>query len=323
MLQGVNRMKDILQKLKEHGYLGQLKDKYSLRCSDFKDNTGKSKLKKTCEYYETKLVEWIAYVWSCRLEYYELNFYSTKQLITLRQEITRIRDSENLKDEINPHTYHLLQSVIGKPIESSMLIRRSLPSAEDENDDMTENRDEQKDSENTPIVSLVSESEELSKLDQEIANLNDNQKKIFDELKEKDPYGPDCLFLEAVLQPNINDFSSAMYWCDEQAFDEEFVESLQEKWHKNEDTLSIASDSLSISNLTDISLHQKENSLATSETSSAKIDLVVIVNAFIPYKNSSLSTRAFERFDRMPIDLHSATMHNSVIITENYQKRQA
>ena len=274
MLNGVIRMKDAIQKLKECGYLGQLDSDYTLRCVDFSEDL--QKLNKKTQDLETILVEWIKYVWNCRHTYYQLNFYTTKQLITLRKEITQIRDDKSNSKEINPHVFHLLQSVIGKPDNSSMLLRKALNNKEDDTvEEEKETINTQVKSENSP--SVVKVEDELTFLQKEISGLDTEKNKLFEQLKQ-DSYHDDQLLLEAVLNPECcNDFATAMTWCDEMACDDDYMEEIRCKWKVN-----ITNENIPEEPNQPVYEQPKDESL--TETSNF---FSVIADAFIPFKHHS------------------------------------
>ena len=62
---------------------------------------------------EEELQTWEEEVRQARTEYYELNYYTTLQLLTLRQELGRLKISEQpcAHTQINPHVLALLESI--------------------------------------------------------------------------------------------------------------------------------------------------------------------------------------------------------------------
>ena len=270
MLNGMIRMKEMIQKLKEYGYLGHLESEYTQRCS----SKHLEQLNEMTQDLEITLVGWIKYVWNCRHKYYQLNFYTTKQLITLRKEITQIRDDKS--KEINPHVFYLLQSVIGKPEKSSMLLRKAL---ENEEVDISEKEKENiiPQAESEEIIDDESDVE-ATFLQKGIHSLNKEQTELFEQLS-KNCYHSDPLLLEAVLNPDCCcDFLTAMMWCNEKACDDEFMEEIQYKWKVNTTNENISEQIMQPS---------LEQPSLEDESFIDNANFSVIVDAFIPFKHDS------------------------------------
>ena len=278
MLNGMIRMKEMIQKLKEYGYLGHLESEYTQRCS----SKHLEQLNEMTQDLEITLVGWIKYVWNCRHKYYQLNFYTTKQLITLRKEITQIRNDKNKSEEINPHMFHLLQSVIGKPDKSSMLIRRAL---ENEEDLATEDKEETIISQTQITESPVIERDmKLPMLQKEISTLNQEQKQLFEELK-KQSFHDDHLLLEAVLNPDCcSDFSTAMIWCNAMSLEDDFLEEIRHKWEVN---------------ITNENITEELKQPAPEQHTLENVDnstFSMIADAFIPFNSIVYQTRFVSTF---------------------------
>ena len=272
-------MKETIQKLKEYGYLGQLEPDYTMRCF----SGCQEELEKKTQDFETTLVEWIKYVWDCRHTYYQLNFYTTKQLITLRKEITQIRDDKSNSKEINPHVFHLLQSVIGKPDESSMLLRKALEKEDDTDEQPKKNEIPSVKKEESNPGKGKNDEIELTFLQKEISSLNAKQKELFQKLKEKSLYD-DELLLEAVLKTDhCNDLLTVMLWCGEMDCDEEYLEEIRDRWKVNTTNENIPEEP-----------KQPAYEQPKDESSTQNSNFSVIADTFIPFKN--LSTEHQKKF---------------------------
>ena len=239
-MQQVCRIAELVQRLKEYGHMKYLEWSTCLPCAQLLHD--RRKLQQLSEELEKDLYYWIFHIWNCRQKFYELNFYTNDQLITLRKDISSIRD--DITKDANSQLLLLLHSVTGQFFSSTLFIRKALQSTggvdkefpdtlyseqfvgralEDNNlngnvvDELEMPPDLNADNSSYPLL-----------LDQAIQNLDETAKKIFVEL-ESFRYEK-ILALEATKNPLINDVYTAMEWCDEKGLDEEFLQSLKQKW---------------------------------------------------------------------------------------------
>ena len=193
-----------------------LKWSISLPCSKYLYEL--NNLDKMTHDFETILFNWIKYIWSCRYRYSELNYYATNQLILLRKELTFLLQNELYP--ISPQVFHLLHSTAGKPVDSTVLLRKVLTQNLQEDDDIALPSQDQimfEISENS-FDDVQKNEKKPSKILSSIESLDDTQKKLFDELI---CLGyDDFLILEAILHEKISDIYSAMEWIDDCPNDE-------------------------------------------------------------------------------------------------------
>ena len=225
MLFRVCQMSYAIHKLKIFGHMAFLKWSISLPCSTYLYDL--CHLDNKIDEYETFLINWIHYIWKCRYHYPELNFYSTNQLILLRKELTSIQQDKC--DQINPQVFHLLHSIARRPVESTMLIKKVLKGGvlDDEDEAMPKSVPLVLNS-NQAIASSFeqkSSDQEASKVFYAIQNLTNEEKKLFNELKN---YGyDDFIILEAIYQ-NISDIYTATDWID--SLNNDTVTKFESQW---------------------------------------------------------------------------------------------
>lgn len=225
MLFRVCQMSYAIHKLKIFGHMAFLKWSISLPCSTYLYDL--CRLDNKIDEYETILINWIHYIWKCRYHYPELNFYSTNQLILLRKELTSIQ--QNKCDQINPQVFHLLHSIARRPVESTMLIKKVLKGAvlDDEDEAMPKPVPLVLNSNQTIASSFEQKSsdQEASKVFYTIQNLTNEEKKLFNELKN---YGyDDFIILEAINQ-NISDIYTATDWID--SLNNDTITKFESQW---------------------------------------------------------------------------------------------
>ena len=241
----------------------------SLPCSMYLSNL--SLLDKKIDEFETKLMSWIRYIWECRYHYPELNFYTTNQLILLRQELTNIHQDK--PNQINPQVFHLLHSIAKRPVESTMLIKKVLKGDILEDEKKTQPNDvPSMPNTNKVIASSIDQKDEkaMSKVCHGIQELTSEQKNIFDELQ--DTYGySDFIILEALLHQKISDLYTAMTWIDDRT-DEELTK-FESQW------LEIKTNPITtVHNVEPITI---EGHLSTNTTkSSGELDITHIASSF-------------------------------------------
>lgn len=236
MLFKVCQYSDAIQKLKEYGHMSFLKHEISLPCSNYLQDL--SSLDCKVGEQENTLNVWINYVWSCRYNYPHLNFYTTNQLMLLRKELSNIHRQET--HEISLQAFRLLHSTVGKPVDSTMLVKKAL------NDEVHNLIDDDCQEELETVASLdeefvaspenlVNEEVQESKIAEATQALNDEQKKLFDELINCSY--EDYVVLEAITNGK-NDVFTAMEWCDELSEDEKA--DIESKWLGCESSFSSA-----------------------------------------------------------------------------------
>ena len=211
MLNKVCQICDAVQKLKEYGHMNYLEYLLTLPCSDFVDDI--KILNTKIEELEQILSSWIGYVWRCRHRYSELNFYKTNQLIVLREELTKVKENEHHK--INLQVFCLLNSAIGKPLESEFVVRKALKgdSLDDESSGTVKEFDTTE-SAAQPVQPVKEnfEPEEISKVSQSFTKVKNDESmnKLYEELA---PLGyKEFLILQALLIENISDVFEVMEW---------------------------------------------------------------------------------------------------------------
>ena len=212
----VCQMSSAILKLNIYGHMAFLKWSVSLPCSKYLHEL--DSLDKMTREFESILFNWIKYIWSCRYRYSELNYYATNQLILLRKELTFLLQNEWY--QVIPQVFHLLHSTAGKPVDSTMLLRKVLTQNLQEGDDIALPFQDQ-------IMFEISEQsfddvqqneKKKSKISSSIEGLDDTQKKLFDELISCGY--EDFLILEAILHQKISDIYNAMEWIDDCPNDE-------------------------------------------------------------------------------------------------------
>lgn len=228
MLAKVCQICDAVQKLKEYGHMKYLAWRRTLACSNFVNDL--KSLDKKIEELEQQLSTWISYVWRCRYHYSELNFYKSSQLIALREELTKVEKNED--HQISHHVFHLLNSAIGKPLESELIVRKALKgeTLEDKDDQEQELATKKPSSEQT--IKAIVMPEAVSKVSLALAKVRDDNamSKVYDEAI-KLGY-EDYLILQALLHENITDIFVMMEWHDELLDDEN--DKFQKEWMVNE-----------------------------------------------------------------------------------------
>lgn len=228
MLAKVCQICDAVQKLKEYGHMKYLTWRRTLACSNFVNDL--KSLDKKIEELEQQLSTWISYVWRCRYHYSELNFYKSSQLIALREELTKVEKNED--HQISHHVFHLLNSAIGKPLESELIVRKALKgeTLEDKDDQEQELATKKPSSEQT--IKTIVMPEAVSKVSLALAKVRDDNamSKVYDEAI-KLGY-EDYLILQALLHENITDIFVMMEWHDELLDDQN--DKFQKEWMVNE-----------------------------------------------------------------------------------------
>lgn len=232
MLVKVCQICDAIQKLKEYGHMKYLAWQMTLACSDFVNDL--ASLDDKIEELEQQLSSWISYVWRCRHHYSELNFYKTSQLIALREELTKVENNDD--HEISLHVFHLLNSVIGKPLESALVVKKALK-GEIHDDDKNANQKQELTvtetaSEQTQFTELKDKPEVLSKISQALAQIksNDSMSEVYNEAI-KLGY-EDYLIVQALLHEDIKDIFEMMDWYDD--LEDEDYDKYQKEWMVNE-----------------------------------------------------------------------------------------
>lgn len=269
MVQRIQLISGAVQKLKDFGHFTYLRWKKVYPCSLYRHNV--NDLDEEIKKLELVLVGWIYYTWTCRYQYPELNFYTTDQLVILRKELTKMKINE--ANEINPQLFYLLQSIVGEPVGSTMLLRKGLNY--DENESLPQVPQAIHGVENVQSFTSYVETPHIQDIDsslviQEISELNDDQRKIFDELSSCGY--KEYIILEAIIKQNISDVYTAMDWCDELGIDDELV--IEKTWF-TDNSPSLSREQ----SLLDASLEQ-EVQLKTFVSESGDFDVTPIVTSF-------------------------------------------
>ncbi|XP_019858866.1 PREDICTED: uncharacterized protein LOC109587086 [Amphimedon queenslandica] len=233
MLGKVCQICDVVQKLKEYGHMKYLKWDMILACSYFLDNL--ARLDKEIEELEKILSKWIGYVWRCRYQYSELNYYKTNQLIVLREELTKVKENED--HQISLQVFRLLNSTIGKPLESELIVRKALKGDVSLDDKYSATKKEfhatQSASQPDQVeADIESDSEIISKVSQSLVQVR-NDKSMNMLYEESNPLGyPDYLILQALLNENITDIFDMMEWYGELSEDD--IDKYKKEWMVND-----------------------------------------------------------------------------------------
>ena len=208
-------MSDAIQKLKEYGHMAFLNWSTSIPCSTYLNDP--SHLDEMIDEFENVLMDWIYNVWSCRYHYSELNFYTTNQLILLRKEFTLIQ--QNKSCEISPQVFHLLCSAVGKPVDSTMLIKKAL--TEDWNDFKNSEEDildlPIADTSQDVVIQKEEKTQIVTKISQARDQLTNAQMEVFDELTS---CGYDDYIILEAISLGKSDVYTAMDWIDELSNDQ-------------------------------------------------------------------------------------------------------
>ena len=276
ILQQVIRMTDMLQRMKDYGHQRYLNNKIEILCHTYISETDFKKLVEKSNQLENELCSWINHVWHCRQKYYHLNFYTNQQLVILKNEIESLEKDANAV--AGSQLFNLLYSITGRFIRSSFLIRRILRGDESahldiedcSSDDgiLSEQTSNSSAQESMDLDLTVPEDSDDATLDKAIAELNEEQKTIFTELVDMD-YDKELAY-EAVIQEEITDVYNATEWCDDKALDDEFIETLQQKWQIGQSTdIEIEDNSVLVS------FHSEEANL--------EYDLSEIGQVFAPF----------------------------------------
>lgn len=216
LMQKIQMITNAVQKLKDFGHLSYLKWNKIYSCSSYSSDL--EVLDEEIRKFEVLLFDWIFSTYTYRYQFPELNFYTTSQLITLRKELTKVK---NQSSEVNLQLFHLLQSTVGESFDSTMLLRRGLNFDQDESLLDLEVNECKESLSDTPGSAMVPQEEtiptKLSLLDQSINDLADDERKVFNELLSSGY--KDFLCLEAIKNKNL-DVYSAMDWIDDLEEDE-------------------------------------------------------------------------------------------------------
>ena len=104
----VCRVADVLIALQQHGNSNYLGWSLSLPC-DLKNVV--SKLNSQASVMEGHLEEWKKQVSEQRDEYYELNYFSTQQLLSLREELGKFKLASEAEADVSPKIMAMLRSI--------------------------------------------------------------------------------------------------------------------------------------------------------------------------------------------------------------------
>ena len=266
----VCQMSSAIHKLKLYGHLAYLKWSILLPCSRYLNDL--NGLDEMTNEFETILMDWINYIWNCRYHFSELNYYTTNQLILLQQELTLLM--QNKSDQISPQVFHLLHSTVGRPVDSTMLLKKVLTKDLDENKEANVCLEEQVmlgSSHEQHFTDIEKIEKETSKIASAIKGLEGAQKKLFDELKD---YGyDDFIILQAILHQNITDIHSAMGWIDDCPNDE--CVKFESFWTEKQNSCNVWSSRNRI-----LTSPTEDANTANNLQQGDRLDITPIVNAF-------------------------------------------
>ena len=106
-LHSVCRIAEVLLALQQKGNVKYTRWELNFHCAvDMVDT-----LQQQAKDMEEELQAWEDQVWQTREQYYELNYYTTLQLLTLRKELGRLKSSGQLCTQISPHVLALLECI--------------------------------------------------------------------------------------------------------------------------------------------------------------------------------------------------------------------
>ncbi|XP_019854153.1 PREDICTED: E3 ubiquitin-protein ligase RNF213-like [Amphimedon queenslandica] len=265
MLKRIILISESVQKLKDFGHLEYLDWEKKYHCPEYVWNL--KSLDQEISTLENTLISWMYNVWNCRYEFPELNYYTTEQLIVFRKELTLIKNDPS--KEVNPQVFYLLHSVVGEPVDSTMLLKKGLKY--DEKFSIV-HEDNEEDSSSIEVAQPVdfllsvddavslnaSEVESISVLQEAMNSLNEKKREIYHELV-------NCGYqnYKSVEAATLHDdIYNAMDWCDELEDKEE--ETLRNKYFPAQ-TTATSTNSLSFS---------QDCSLTVSEQNPIKISVM-------------------------------------------------
>ena len=253
---------EAVHKLKDFGHLQFLKWKAKYHCLKYIDKV--EELDEIIEDLEAILVKWVCYSLNCRCEYPELNFYTTKQLVTFRRELTFFQKGGC--NDINPQVFHLLHSTVGRPVDSTILLKKALESNLDlavENTSLEEPLDE------VITTSSLEVAQPLPTVD-----LTDEQKELLQQLQECGY--DDSIALKAVTTVEVDDIYSAMEWCDD--FEEQCGEEV-----------SVEQEDAS-SNIPLLPRNQPVVCVTSVDVKNHSLDVTHIARAFLPFDSNGFAS---------------------------------
>lgn len=260
--------------------------KMELACSDFVNDLPSLDVK--IEELEQQLCSWISYAWRCRHHYSELNFFKTSQLIVLREELTKVNKFEN--HQISLQVFQLLSSVIGKPIESELIVKKALKGEvhvdldgkKEENTAEELVQDQPQATEKEEV-----ESEAVSKVSQALAQVRCDESKsaLYDESMKLGH--EDYLILQALIHENITDIFEMMEWYDD--LNEEDNDKYQKEWMINND------DSTAKQNLLSTNKSQSDLHAASTDFASEYYDDIIDISHVASYFFKGVEKSSFAK----------------------------
>ena len=284
MLKRIILISESVQKLKDFGHLEYLDWEKRYHCSEYIRNL-ESLDQEICT-LERILVSWMYNVWNCRYEFPELNYYTTEQLIVLRKELTLLKNDPS--KEVNPQVFYLLHSVIGEPVDSTMLLKKGLK-CDEKFSIIQEDTEEDTASSSSievaqPLDSLVSaddatslnpsDTDNISILQEAIDNLNEKEREIYNELVSCGYDDYKCVEASTLH----DDIYNAMEWCDE--LDEKEEVSLRNKYIPVQTTATSTS-SLSFSQDYSLIVSEKNPIKISVMSDLVHFDVTPIVSMFV------------------------------------------
>ena len=214
-------MAELLIKLQEAGYVDYTHFRLECGCSQYK----KAEFDKMILEMEEALTNWQRSVQSHRKKYSHLNYYTSQQLLDLRQEFGKLK--RNLDSTASTKLKQLLLSVTPQPDQSKIIIALSNVMKQFATNDMTSVKPKEKKSIGTLSVT--------SQLDP--ASFNEQQRKIYNTLTKIDEYKVSIVLAAFSELGEDADEDTLQDWCmeNESKFKDEEDIVLPETTNTNEE----------------------------------------------------------------------------------------
>ena len=214
-------MAELLIKLQEAGYVDYTHFRLECGCSQYK----KAEYDKMILEMEEALANWQRSVQSHRKKYSHLNYYTSQQLLDLRQEFGKLK--RNLDSTASTKLKQLLLSVTPQPDQSKIIIALSNVMKQFATNDMRSVKPKEKKSIGTLSVT--------SKLDP--ASFNEQQRKIYNTLTKIDEYKVSIVLAAFSELGEDADEDTLQDWCmeNESKFKDEEDIVLPETTNTNEE----------------------------------------------------------------------------------------
>ena len=214
-------MAELLIKLQEAGYVDYTHFRLECGCSQYK----KAEFDKMILEMEEALANWQRSVQSHRKKYSHLNYYTSQQLLDLRQEFGKLK--KNLDSTASTKLKQLLLSVTPQPDQSKINIALSNVMKQFATNDMTSVKPKEKKSIGTLSVT--------SQLDP--SSFNEQQRKIYNTLTKIDEYKVSVVLAAFSELGEDADEDTLQDWCmeNESKFKDEEDIVLPETTNTNEE----------------------------------------------------------------------------------------